>query len=64
MTDCPSIQSMMPYYLIPSEKQGKITGPSHIGHSDLQKHEVTCSVKPNKYPKYDAYLSDIANDIR
>ena len=47
---------MMPSDLIGSEIQGKITGPRNIGHSDIQEYEVTRSVKPNKYQKYDAYL--------
>ena len=55
---------MVPLYLILSEKQGKITGQQNLGHSDLQKYEVTRSVKLNKYLNYDAYLSDRARDIR
>ena len=46
----------MPSYLIQSVILGKTTGPWNIGHSDLQKYEVACSMKMNKYPKYDAYL--------
>ena len=53
---------MMPSCLIRSENQGKITGPQNIGHSDQQKHEVTRSVKLNKYPKY-ANLIDRDRDI-
>ena len=54
---------MMPSFLIRSEIQGKITGPLNIGHSDLQKYEVTRIVKL-KYPQYDAYLLDNARDLR
>ena len=43
-------------YLVRLEIQDKIAGPWNTGHSDLQKNEVTHSVKLNKYPKYDAYL--------
>ena len=35
-----------------------------MGHSDLQKYEVTDSVRLDKYPKYDAFLFDRARDIR
>ena len=54
----------MPSSLKGSEIHGKITGPGNIGHSDVQKNEVACSVKLNKYPKYDAYLLDRARDIK
>ena len=42
MSDFTSIQSMMPSYLIGSEKQGKITEPGNIGHSDLQNMRSQC----------------------
>ena len=53
---------MMPLYLIWLEIQGKVTGPGNIGHTDLQKYEVTRSMELNKYPKYDAYLLDRTRD--
>ena len=43
---------------------GQITGPRNTGHGDLQKYEVTRSVKRNKYSKYDAFLLTRARDIR
>ena len=61
MSDWTSIQSMMPSYLIQSEIQGKISGP-YISHSFLKKYEVTCSVKLNKYSKYDTYQLDRARE--
>ena len=64
VSDWTSIQTMMPSYMISSETQGKLTGPWNIGHSDLQKYEVTCSVELNKYSKYDAYLLNRARDAR
>ena len=53
---------MMPFYLIQSEIHGKITGPYRSQRHT--KYEVTCSVKRNKYPKYDVYLFDSARDIQ
>ena len=55
---------MVPPYLIPSKIQGKITGQLNIGHSDLQKYEVTRRVTLNKEPKYDICLFDRGSDIR
>ena len=48
----------MAIYKIEPEKQGKITGPWNRGHSDLQKYEVTDSVRLNNYPQYDTFLFD------
>ena len=63
MSDQTRIQSMMPSYFLLSEIQDKTTGPSNIGHSNLQTYAVIRSVKLDKYPQYDAYLLNIARDI-
>ena len=55
---------MMPSYLIELEIQGKFSGSRNVGHSDLQKYEVTGSVKLSKFQWYDAYLLDKDRDIR
>ena len=64
VSDWTSIQSMVPSYLIGSAIEGKTPGQWNIGHSDLQNYEVTCSVKLNKSPKYDACLLARARDIK
>ena len=62
VSDWTSIKSMMLSNLKGSDKQGKSLN-WNICHSDLQKYEVTRSVKCNKYPKYDTYVVDRARDI-
>ena len=60
MSDLTSFQSMMQG----KAKEGKINEYYYIGHSDLQKYEVTRNAKQNKDPMYDAYLLDRTREIR